>query len=81
MNWFVKSGGERFVIGSLHMFPDLTLGMFAECGVSQQFFVKGELVVCLQRNDCFDHVSFLFSFRRLQVFGAFVFNMRGVRYI
>ena len=43
------------------------------------FFVKGELVVCLQRNDCFDHVPFFFSFRLSRVFGAFVFNMRGVR--
>ena len=59
MNWFVKSTRKRFVIGSLHIFPDLTLCVFAECGVSQQCFVKGESAIFLQRNDGFDHVSFL----------------------
>jgi len=45
MYWFVKSTRKRFGIGPLHMFPDLTLGVFAECGVSQQCFVKGECAI------------------------------------
>ena len=34
VNRFVKSIRKRFVIDSLYMFADLTLGVFAECGVS-----------------------------------------------
>ena len=81
MDRFIKSCRERFVVASLDIFLDLTLCVFAEVDICYHFFMKGELLVCFQRNDCFDHVSFLFSFRCLRVFGAFVFNMRGVRYI
>ena len=62
MNWFVKSTRKRFVIGSLHIFPDLTPGVFAEVDICYHFFMKGDLLVCFQRNNInFHHVFFVWG--------------------
>ena len=60
MDRFVKSGRERFVVASLDIvFLDELFRMFAEVDICYQFLMKGELIVCLQRNNINFHHVFL----------------------
>ena len=59
MDRFVKSGRERFVVASLDIFLDLTFCVFAEVDICHHFFMNGELIVCLQRNNINFHHVFL----------------------
>ena len=62
MDRFVKSGRERFVVASLDIFLDLTLCVFAEVDICYHFFMKGDLLVCFQRNNInFHHVFFVWG--------------------
>ena len=60
---FVKSGRERFVVASLDIvFLDELFRMFAERDVCHHFFMKGDLLVCFQRNNInFHHVFFVWG--------------------
>ena len=40
------------------VFLDELFRMFAERDVCHHFFMKGQFILCLQGNDCFDHVCF-----------------------
>ena len=58
MDLLVESIRELFVIGPLYMFADLAFCVFTKADICYHFFMKGELVVCLQRNDRFYHFDF-----------------------